>query len=79
MADGLTDFHSDGFAPIHRACWGRKKRHADTIQAFLDENVDPELLSKDGRAPLDMCATKWCRDVLERAIAAKTDNHGGEL
>ena len=27
-----NSFHEDGFAPLHRACWGREQRHADTIR-----------------------------------------------
>ncbi len=28
--------HKDGYWPIHRACWGRERRHADTVAAFLE-------------------------------------------
>ena len=25
----------DGFFPIHRACWGRERRHAETVGSIL--------------------------------------------
>ena len=32
----LDDVHADGHPPITRACWGRDKRHAETVEALLD-------------------------------------------
>ena len=31
----LDEPHSDGNRPIQRACWGREKRHAKTVEQFL--------------------------------------------
>jgi ankyrin repeat protein len=31
------DFHMDGYAPLHRACWGREQRHAETVKVLRDE------------------------------------------
>eukprot|EP00240_Pyramimonas_obovata_P014681 CAMPEP_0118945348 /NCGR_PEP_ID=MMETSP1169-20130426/42074_1 /TAXON_ID=36882 /ORGANISM="Pyramimonas obovata, Strain CCMP722" /LENGTH=193 /DNA_ID=CAMNT_0006891037 /DNA_START=122 /DNA_END=703 /DNA_ORIENTATION=- len=38
IAHGLdvNDRHKDGFTPIQRACWGRDRRHTDTVRVFLE-------------------------------------------
>lgn len=33
----------DGFAPFHRACWGREERHTETIRYMLEQGVDLNL------------------------------------
>jgi len=35
----LRSLHSDSHEPIVRACWGREKRHTDTVEFFLEEGV----------------------------------------
>ena len=52
IAHGLdpSDRHSDGFTPIHRACWGREQRHADTVRVLLKAGV-----------PFDEAASNGCR------------------
>ena len=48
-------FHEDGFAPLHRACWGREKRHVDTIRVLADTGkVRWDMKTKNG---------KTCRDI----------------
>ena len=48
-------FHEDGFAPLHRACWGREKRHVDTIRVLVDTGkVRWDMKTKNG---------KTCRDI----------------
>jgi ankyrin repeat protein len=37
------DFHPDGFAPLHRACWGREQRHTDTVRLLGELGVDLRL------------------------------------
>ena len=32
--------HPDGFAPFHRACWGKEQRHADTVEYLLSIGED---------------------------------------
>eukprot|EP00959_Pyramimonas_sp_CCMP1952_P214329 4484865-Pyramimonas_sp.AAC.1 len=32
----VNERHKDGFTPIQRACWGRDKRHTDTVRVFLE-------------------------------------------
>jgi len=38
IAHGLdvNDRHKDGFTPIQRACWGRDRRHTETVRVFLE-------------------------------------------
>jgi len=48
-----SDQHSDGWTPIHRACWGRENRHTETVKVFLNEGkVDVNEISR-GQTPLD--------------------------
>ena len=51
----LIKFHDDGFAPLHRACWGKEKRHTEVVKFLVEEvGVDPGLPtkpSKDGTSP----------------------------
>ena len=81
-----SDVHAgDGYTPIHRACWGRTQRHADTVQVFLEfGHVSPfEPSRNDGRVPLDMTTNPATRKVLEDWIAKleknKTEEDGAEL
>ena len=46
----------DGIWPLHRACWGREKRHATTVAAFLaagGPGGDARLRDRAGKTPLD--------------------------
>ena len=71
MLDGCCDA---GYAPIHRACWGREKRHADTVAVFLKNGVDVNLLTKQGATPLELTSNHATKDVLLAANAkAHTD------
>jgi hypothetical protein len=47
LANGVYDpqnlpVHEDGHTGFHRACWGKEKRHAETVQAFIDAGVAPK-------------------------------------
>ena len=50
-----SDMHKDGFTPIHRACWGRDVRHAETVRVFLEAGVPWDFAAKNGQTPLAMC------------------------
>ena len=54
----MSDVHSDGFTPLHRACWGREKRHTSTVKTFLKAGVDPDEKSKDGKVCAEMTQNK---------------------
>lgn len=44
--DVKENFHQDGYAPLHRACWGREQRHTDTVRVLGELGVDLALPSK---------------------------------
>ena len=46
--------HSDGFSPIHRACWGTTDRHAQAVKAFIDHGVSVDLLTAHGVSPFQL-------------------------
>ena len=50
-----NSIHADGFTPIHRACWGRDVRHAETVRVFLEAGVPWDFAAKNGQTPLAMC------------------------
>ena len=53
--DVLGDKHTDGFYPLHRACWGREARHTETVRYLLSTvGVDVNLASDTGKTCLDM-------------------------
>ena len=38
----------DGYTPFHRACWGKDFRHSETVRAFIQGGIDPDLPAKNG-------------------------------
>jgi ankyrin repeat protein len=52
----MDDYHVDGFAPLHRACWGREERHTETVRVLVSElGVDINLPDrKNGAVCADM-------------------------
>lgn len=61
----INDKHKDGFMPFHRACWGKEKRHADTVKVFLKNGVDIDQLADDGRTCAEMTTNAETKKVLE--------------
>jgi hypothetical protein len=56
----------DGFAPIHRAAWGREPRHAEALQAFLDIGVPHDLAAAStGETPRDLALKTNFKGTLE--------------
>lgn len=75
-----SDAHAgDGHTPIHRACWGREQRHADTVQVLLEiGGVSPFEPSRDnGKVPLDMTRNPATIQVLQEWIAKLEKESGG--
>jgi len=67
--------HTDGYAPIHRACWGKEQRHTDVLKVLLDAGVSPERKSavlKDGKVltPLDITTNEASIKLLKSRIQA---------
>lgn len=49
--------HEDGFLPIHRACWGDSKGHADTVRVMvLQGKEDVDARTADRQTPLLLVA-----------------------
>ena len=63
----VDDVHADGHPPITRACWGRDKRHAETVEALLDLGAT---LASAADCPTTNPHT---RDVLARRFPAGND------
>ena len=64
-------WHPDGFAPLHRACWGNEPRHAQTIAVLVAAGADVDLLTRFGqdKTPFELCRSDACRDVLNGLAA----------
>lgn len=63
--------HSDGYFPLHRACWGRELRHADTVQTFLELGVPPDLEAGNGKTCLTMTSNPKTLSLIEAAMEEK--------
>jgi ankyrin repeat protein len=64
----LMTKHSDGYYPLHRACWGREERHAETVKVFIEEGgVDYNFKSQHGNGCLDMTHNPATKEVLMEA------------
>ena len=69
--------HADGFEPLHRACWGKEKRHADTVALLISGNpptVPADAPSAEGRTCAEMTSNP---DTLE-VLRANGSGGGGE-
>ena len=75
----VTEAHSrDGYAPFHRACWGREDRHTATVEYLLKEGLAHVNLTglKDDRTCMDMTRNPGTMRVLKEYEAKKVE---GEL
>jgi ankyrin repeat protein len=63
--DVIRDFHSDGYAPFHRACWGNEQRHSDTVQFLLEIGTDPNMPG-NGKTCAEMTRNPATLQVLKR-------------
>ena len=48
------DSHPDGYLPIHRACMGKYIEHTETVQMFLDFEIDPHITTKTGETCVEL-------------------------
>lgn len=64
--DVVRDFHADGYAPLHRACWGGEARHTDTVRYLLEEAGAPADLpgGPDRRTCLEMTSNPRTKALL---------------
>lgn len=62
--------HSDGYRPIHRACWGMEQRHTDAVKAFIEVGVPFNVRDSRGRSCYDMTRNeetkKFLREIMEK-------------
>ena len=63
--DVIRDFHSDGYAPFHRACWGNEQHHSDTVQFLLEIGTDPNMPG-NGKTCAEMTRNPATLQILER-------------
>lgn len=56
--------HDDGFFPLHRACWGREKRHRDTVKVFVTNGVDVDLKARNGDTCRSIATTSNNKQLL---------------
>merc|ERR1711971_184075 len=70
-----NSFHEDGFAPLHRACWGREQRHVDTIKVLVDSGkVKWNMKTKNGKTCRDIAMSPLIVNVMkEYASKAKKE------
>eukprot|EP00548_Thalassiothrix_antarctica_P020034 CAMPEP_0194184114 /NCGR_PEP_ID=MMETSP0154-20130528/35855_1 /TAXON_ID=1049557 /ORGANISM="Thalassiothrix antarctica, Strain L6-D1" /LENGTH=225 /DNA_ID=CAMNT_0038901519 /DNA_START=8 /DNA_END=685 /DNA_ORIENTATION=+ len=38
--DVINIRHEDGFKPLHRACWGKNKRHTEVVEYLISKGAD---------------------------------------
>ena len=61
-----TEYHNDGFAPLHRACWGMEQRHTDTARVFVEHGKVPfNQKSKKGTTCKDITGNPATRKLME--------------
>ncbi|GAX19259.1 hypothetical protein FisN_4Lh156 [Fistulifera solaris] len=70
------DFHTDGYAPLHRACWGRERRHAETIRVLRDAaGVDLSMPSRtSGATCREMTSNQHTLDLISENDIAGDKN-----
>ena len=62
--DIITDEHSDGFLPFHRACWGKTAGHTAAVEYLLKQGVDPDLEASNGSRCIEMTRSTKTEELL---------------
>ena len=73
--DVVDDFAQDGYAPFHRACWGRREHHTETIQ-YLYEHAGVDIhnfAAKNGKTCRDMTRNPDTIAYLEKTFLEKDE------
>ena len=72
------DMHRDGYLPIHRACWGKEKRHAATVKVFINAGVPYNVKSKNGQTCMAQTKNQYTASILKQQIFAEDNIVEGE-
>jgi ankyrin repeat protein len=73
----LMEVHNDGFYPLHRACWGRKEGHTETVKYLLDEGIDVNLKGgPDSKTCFEMTTNEGTKELLQSYGAQGTVDPG---
>lgn len=62
--DVINAPHEDGYAPLHRACWGRQKRHTETVEYLLEIGEDANRKAANGVTCYAMSPNEGTKNVL---------------
>jgi ankyrin repeat protein len=74
------EYHTDGYLPFHRACWGQTERHAVFVLYLLKQGIvtDINVPSKDGKTCREMTRNAQTLKILDRyAVEASSSSSGG--
>jgi ankyrin repeat protein len=75
----LMEVHKDGYFPLHRACWGRREGHTETVSYLIDEGIDINLKGgPDSKTCLEMTPNEGTKTLL-RSYGARETEDPGEL
>lgn len=61
------DFHKDGYAPLHRACWGNEEKHAHAVFILREVgNVNLGMKAKNGETCAERTTNEDTKFVLSQ-------------
>ena len=69
-----TDRHSDGYTPLHRACWGNEPRHTETVRALLKAGAPPDQTSSDGKTPIQLTGNQGTKRLLRHRLDKRAES-----
>lgn len=49
-----TDYHTDGFTPLHRACTGKSEAHTAAVRALIKAGAPADQKAKNGMSPMEL-------------------------
>ncbi len=55
---------------MHRACWGKEKRHTDTVKVFLEAGVLPKFKATNGKTCYQMTQNEETKKLLKTYITS---------
>ena len=63
-----TDYHKDGFTPLHRACWGRAEGHTETVRVLLKAGAPADQMSDKGELPVDLTPNANTKKLIKHRL-----------